>query len=182
VEEVGFRSTKLRTLTDHLVTIPNSTLVNDSIENIARRRTIRRLMNVTITYDTPRERIVAAVRAIRAILAEKDIRERIHPIVGFEEFSPRVFFNEYNADSLNIQVVYWYAPPDWWDYMEHCERVNFRIMEEFERLGVQFACPTRTLYLAGDTHRDLPIRRLADESQSGGGPFSREHARHGDAA
>jgi potassium-dependent mechanosensitive channel len=147
VEEVGFRCTKLRTANDHLVTIPNSTLINESIENVARRRTIRRLMNVTISYETPRATIAEAVEAIRDILDEKDIRERIHPIVGFEELPPRVFFNDYNADSLNIQVLYWYAPTDWWAYVEHCERVNYRIMEEFERLGVDFAFPSRTLYV-----------------------------------
>jgi small-conductance mechanosensitive channel len=147
VEDVGFRCTKLRTLTDHLVTIPNSTLVNESIENVARRRTIRRKMDITITYDTPRDKVAAAVQAIRDILQEKDIRERIHPIVGFEELTPRVFFNDFNAESLNILVIYWYAPSDWWAYLEHCERVNFRIMEEFARLGVEFAFPSRTVYL-----------------------------------
>jgi potassium-dependent mechanosensitive channel len=147
VEEVGFRCTKLRTMTDHLVTIPNSTLINESIENVARRRTIRRLMNVTITYDTPRDKVAEAVQAIRDILEEKDLRERIHPIVGFEELPPRVFFNDYNAESLNILVLYWYAPTDWWAYVEHSERINYRIMEEFERLGVEFAFPSRTLYV-----------------------------------
>jgi small-conductance mechanosensitive channel len=146
VEEVGFRCTKLRTASDHLITIPNSTLVNDSIENAARRRTIRRQWNLALACDTPRQHVAAAVQAVRDILAEKDIRERIHPIVGFEELSPRVYFNEFRPDSLVIQVQYWYAPPESWDYMEHAERVNLRIMEEFERLGVQFATPVRGLY------------------------------------
>jgi small-conductance mechanosensitive channel len=149
VEDVGFRCTKLRTATDHLITIPNSTLVNDSIENAARRRTIRRLWNITIPSDTPRDRVAAAVQAIRDVLAEKDIRERIHPIVGFEELPPRVFFSDFKPDGFNIQVLYWYAPPDHWAYMDHAERVNLRIMEEFERLGVDFATPTRTLLLSG---------------------------------
>jgi small-conductance mechanosensitive channel len=170
VEDVGFRCTRLRTLTDHLVTIPNSTLVNESIENVARRRTIRRLMNVTITYDTPREKVAAAVQAIRDILEEKDIRERIHPIVGFEEFPPRVFFNDYNAESLNILVVYWYAPTDWWAYVEHCERVNYRIMEEFARLEVEFAFPSRTVYV-----KHLEGRGPAFEP-SGNGNGSTAHA------
>jgi small-conductance mechanosensitive channel len=74
-------------------------------------------------------------------------RLRIHPIVGFEEFPPRVHFNDFNAESLNIVVFYWYAPVDWWAYMQHSERVNYRIMEEFERLGVEFAFPTQTIYL-----------------------------------
>jgi small-conductance mechanosensitive channel len=153
VEDVGFRCTKLRTQSDHLVTIPNSALVNESIENVDRRRTIRRQMNVQISYNTTREMIAAAVQAIRDILEEREIRERIHPIVGFEEFPPRVYFNDYNAESLNIQVVYWYAPVDSWAYMEHCERVNYRIMEEFERLGVEFAFPSRTVYVKKPNQR-----------------------------
>jgi small-conductance mechanosensitive channel len=147
VEEVGFRSTKLRTNDDHLVTIPNSTLVNDSIENVARRRTIRRLLNLPISAETSREKLAAAVQAIRALLEERGIRERIHPIVGFEELPPRVYFNDYNATSFNIQIVYWYAPPDWWEYMELCERINYRIMEEFDRLGVEFAFPSKAMHV-----------------------------------
>jgi small-conductance mechanosensitive channel len=147
VEDVGFRCTKLRTSSDHLLTIPNSTLVNESIENIDRRRTIRRKLNIAVTYNISRAALASAVDAIRKILEEKEIRERIHPIIGFEEFSPKVFFSEFAAESLNIQIVYWYAPADWWGYMEHCQRVNFRIMEEFERMGIDFAFPSKTAYV-----------------------------------
>lgn len=164
VEEVGFRCTKLRTLTDHLVTIPNSMLVNESIENIDRRRTIRRKMDITITYDTPRELVAEAVQTVRDILEEKGIRERIHPIVGLDEYPPRVFFNDFNAESLNIVVFYWYAPADRWAFMQHCEAVNFRIMEEFARLGVDFAFPSRTVYVKHDT-----------KSNSGSGNSSGSH-------
>jgi small-conductance mechanosensitive channel len=153
VEDVGFRCTKLRTQNDHLVTIPNSTLVNESIENVDRRRTIRRVMNIQVTYNVNRELLQAAVKAIRDILEEKEIRERIHPIVGFEEFPPRVHFTDYATESLTIQATYWYAPVDSWAYMEHCERVNYRIMEEFERLGVDFAFPSKTAYVKKPNQR-----------------------------
>lgn len=162
VEDVGFRCTKLRTSDDHLITIPNSTLVNDPIENTARRRTIRRQVNISITYDTPREKIASALQAIRDLLEEKGIRERIHPIVGFDEMGPRVHFNDFNAESLNLQITYWYAPPEGNEYLEHCERVNFRIMEEFERLGISFAFPSRTIYVAGEAHRPVTGRMFAD--------------------
>ena len=165
VEEVGFRSTKLRTSNDHLITIPNSTLVNDSIENVARRRTIRRTMNVAVSHETSREKLAAAVRAIREILDEKGIRERIHPIVGFEELSPRAYFNDYGAASFNIQVVYWYAPPDWWEYMDLCERVNYRIMEEFERLGVEFAFPSKPMHLTCDSPAN--VAKAIGQKQAG---------------
>jgi len=168
VEEVGFRSTRIRTLTDHVVMIPNASLVSESIENIERRRCVRRLLNVTITYDTPREKIIEAVQTIRNILEEDGIREPIHPVFGWDEYPPRVVFNEYNADSLNILVVYWYAPPDYWAYLLHAEKVNLRIFEEFERIGVEFAFPTQTLYLARDKRRDLAIEMLGGGGQATG--------------
>jgi MscS family membrane protein len=164
IEDVGFRCTKLRTLTDHLVTVPNSILINDAIENVGRRRTIRRIMNLGITYDTPRERITEAVEAIRAILEEPGIREPIHPMVGWDKFPPRAFFQDYLADNLNIFVIYWFAPADQWEYMAHAEKVNLRIFEEFERLGVSFAFPSRTVYLANDSARDLRMRLSKEDA------------------
>jgi MscS family membrane protein len=68
VEDVGFRSTRIRTLTGHLVTIPNEKVVNSSVENIGKRPHIRWLTNITITYDTPAERVEKAVTIIKDIL------------------------------------------------------------------------------------------------------------------
>jgi len=164
IEDVGFRCTKIRTLADHLVTVPNSNLINDTIENVGRRRTIRRMMNLGITYDTPRERITQTVNAIRELLEEPGIREPIHPMVGWDKFPPRVFFQDYLADNLNIFVIYWYAPADYWEYMAHAEKVNLRIFEEFERLGVSFAFPSRTVYLANDSARDLRMQLSKEDA------------------
>ncbi len=164
IEDVGYRCTKVRTITDHLVTIPNSALINESIENIGRRRMIRRTINLGITYDTPREKISATVAAIRELLEEPGLREPIHPILGWDKFPPRVFFNDYLADSLNIQINYWYAPADHWEFMEHAQKVNLRIFEAFERLGVSFAFPSRTVYLANDSAHDLRMRLLSDDA------------------
>jgi MscS family membrane protein len=160
IEEIGFRSTKVRTLEGHLVTIPNSAIVNEPIQNIGRRPYLRRIMNVTITYDTPRAKIEEAVQILRGILAEPGIREPIHPKIGLDDYPPRVYFNDYNADSLNILVIYWYAPPAYWDYLEHAQRLNLRIFEEFERAGIEFAFPTQTLHLSGDPKRRLVMEIL----------------------
>jgi len=162
IEEIGFQTTRLRTLTGHVVTIPNNKISSDAVENIGRRPTIRRIMNVTITYDTPKEKIEQGVQILRDILEEEGIREPIHPTINGDEFPPRVFFNDYNADSLNLFLIYWYAPPAWWDYMEHAHRLNLRIFEEFAKAGIEFAFPTQTLYLAGDPKRELAVKMLAE--------------------
>jgi MscS family membrane protein len=164
IEDVGFRCTKLRTSADHLVTIPNSALINDSIENVGRRRTIQRTLDLQVTYDTPRESVEAAVAAIRRVLAEPGIREPIHPVIGWEKQHPKVFFNDFNADSLNLQVAYHFAPPDQGAFNEHAQKVNFRICEEFERLGVAFAFPSRTVYLAGEGVRQIAARLKSSDA------------------
>ena len=167
VEEIGLRSTKVRTLEGNLMTVPNSNIVNDPVENLAVRPYIRRVMNLTITYDTPREKILEALHIVKGILEEPGIREPIHGKVKADELPPRVFFNNYNADSLNIFAVYWYMPPEYWDYMEHGQRVNLRIFEEFAKAGIEFAFPTQTLYLAGDPKRRLIVERLGGNGSGG---------------
>lgn len=157
IEEIGFRITRMRTLDGHLVTIPNGGITNDPIQNIGRRPYIRRIINVTITYDTPPEKIQQAVQIIKDILEEPGIKEPIHGRIGAEEFPPRVYFNDLNAASLNIFVIYWHFPPVYWDYMEHGEKFNKRLFEEYGKAGIEFAFPTQTLYLAGDPNRPLSV-------------------------
>jgi MscS family membrane protein len=163
VEQIGFRSTRVRTSTGHVVTIPNANFTSEAVENIGRRPTLRRTLNVTITYDTPREKIEQAVEILRGILDEEGLREPIRPVINGDELLPRVYFNEFNAESLNILVIYWYAPPAYWDYLDHAQRLNLRIFEEFEKAGIDFAFPTRTLHLAGDPKRELAVRCLKDD-------------------
>ena len=66
------------------------------------------------------------------------------------EFPPRVFFNEYNESSLNILAIYWYHPPEYWKYLEHAEHVNIDLFRRYNDSGIEFAFPTRTVYMAND--------------------------------
>ena len=159
VEEIGFRSTRVRTLTGHLVTVPNEKVATDSVENIGRRPSIRRLTNITITYDTSLDKVQKAVEIIREILEN---HEGMDP-----EFPPRVYFNEFNADSLNILMVYWYFPPDYWAYLELTQRINLEIMRRFEEEGIQFAFPTTTTYLAHDDRRPMQVQVSGELPLSG---------------
>ena len=96
-------------------------------------------------------------------MEEDGIREPIHQVINGSEAPPRVYFNDFNAESLNIFVIYWYAPPNYWDYMDHGQRLNLRIFEEFEKAGLEFAFPTQTLYLAGDPKRELAVKMLGQD-------------------
>jgi MscS family membrane protein len=71
------------------------------------------------------------------------------------ELPPRVFFNNLNADSLNILMIYWYHPADYRAYKEFTQKVNFQIIKQFNQEGIDFAFPTQTVYVAGDKKRPL---------------------------
>lgn len=149
VEEIGFRCTRLRTFQGHLISIPNEKMASVSVENIAQRPSIRRLTNITITYDTPPDKVERALSIIGETLKD---HEGMHL-----DYPPRVYFNEFNDTSLNIIMIYWYHPPVYWDFMEFSERVNLQIMRAFEAEGIEFAFPTTTTYLAQDDRRPLTI-------------------------
>ena len=144
VEEVGFRSTRIRTLQGHLVTIPNSVITNSTVENIGRRPFIRRRSNITITYGSGHTKAKKAVEIIKEVLAG------VPEVNTDPERLPRVYFNDFNDWSLNIYICYWVKPADYWLYHAVNERVNLEIMKRFETEQIEFAFPTQTLYVKKD--------------------------------
>ena len=152
VENVGFRSTRIRTLAGHLVTIPNEKLVNSSLENIGERPYIRWLTNIGITYDTPPDKVEKAVQILEKTLENHEGMK--------EDFPPRVFFNGFNDWSLNILVIAWYHPPDYWTFQAWLQKTCLEIMRGFEAEDIDFAFPSRTLYMANDDKRQLKLMML----------------------
>jgi MscS family membrane protein len=152
VENVGFRSTQIRTLTGHLVTIPNEKLVNSSVENIGERPYIRWLTDIGITYDTPPDKVEKAVNMIREILENHEGMK--------DDFPPRVFFNGFKDWSLNITVIVWYHPPNYWDFQAWLQKTCLEIMRRFEAEDIDFAFPSRTLYMANDDKRQLKLMMI----------------------
>ncbi len=144
VEEVGFRSTRVRTLEGHLVTIPNSVITNSIVKNIGRRPFIRRTSNITITYDSGLAKTERAVELIKEVLAN------VPEVNTDPKKPPRVYFSDFNDWSLNVYMSYWVKPANYWLYQEVNERVNLEIMKRFEAEKIEFAFPTQTLYVKKD--------------------------------
>jgi MscS family membrane protein len=119
------------------------------IENIGRRTFIRRQTNITLSYGTPPDKIEKAVDIIKDILQD---HEGMRP-----ELPPRVFFNEFNPDSLNIQLSYWYHPPKRWKSLAFDERVNLEIVQRFATEGIEFAFPTSTTYVTQKDGKSLQL-------------------------
>jgi len=144
VEQIGLRSTKIRMLNGALTSIPNEKMASLDVENIGRRDFIRRQTSIRLDYGTSAEQVERAVGIIRDVLQD---HEGIRP-----ELPPRVFFSEFNPDSLNIFVSYWYHPPKRWQSLAFDEQVNLEILRRFAAEGIRLAVPTSRTYLARDGH------------------------------
>jgi MscS family membrane protein len=140
VEEIGLRSTRMRLLDGNQVIVPNETMAQIDILNIGRRPHIRQISNIGIHVDTPAEKAREAVEIVREIM---DNHEGMDP-----EFPPRIYLNKFEVGWLNIFMVYWYHPPDFWAFNEFNNKANLQIMEAFERRGIRLAMPARTHYVA----------------------------------
>ena len=149
VESIGVRSTRLRTLDGHIVTIPNGELANKAVRNIAPRPYIKKSANTTLTYDTSPEKVQEAVDILQELLKDHEGLDPSYP--------PRVFFNDFNDVSLNVLVTFWYHPPDFWSFQAFNEKLNFEILRRFNDAGIEFAFPTQTVFLAGDPNRPLTV-------------------------
>jgi len=138
VEDVGFRSTRIRTFYDSLVTIPSSQLVNSTIDNFDRRhrREIKTVLG--LTYDTSPDKLEAFVRGVRELLdANPDVRKD-NIQVAFYDFGPH---------SLDIFVKCLLRAPDRLAELAERERIMLAIMDLAEAQGVRFAFPTQTLHV-----------------------------------
>jgi MscS family membrane protein len=143
IEDIGLRSTKIRLLTGHQATIPNDELARTDIENVGRRPYIRRIADIHIPLDTPRDKVERAVVVIRAALEN---HEGMAP-----EFPPRVYFFDFSTSSFIIRVIYWYNPPKYWDYLAFSEKFNFEVFRAFEERDIQFSLPARITHTSRES-------------------------------
>lgn len=140
VEAIGLRSTRIRNLDGHLVTVPNRTMANASLTNVSKRPNIKTVMNVGVTYDTPAEKIERAMEIIEEIF-------RPHPKTADLIIS----FNKFESSALNILVVHWWDSTDFKEYLLQFQKLNLELKRRFDAEGISFAFPSQTVYLRQDS-------------------------------
>jgi MscS family membrane protein len=139
VEEIGLRSTRIRTFAKTLVSIPNSVLANATVENHSLMPKRRIKMSVGVTYDTSGDQMREAVRRIEQMLRDNP---DIH-----QEFL-MVKFTAFGASSLDILVYCFSVTTDWVQHLQVRQDVQLSIMDILEDLGLEIAFPTQTVHLA----------------------------------
>ena len=136
VEAIGLRSTAVRSLDGHHVTIPNKLMGNAIITNITRRPTIKTEMNFGLTYDTPAEKVKRATLLLEEIF-------RAHPKTG----DLLISFNKFADSALNIFVVHVWNGTDAKQHFAEMQELNLQIKARFDAEKIEFAFPTQTVYV-----------------------------------
>lgn len=149
VEDIGFRSTRIRTWPKSVVSIPNKTVASVAIENWSKMPKRRVYQTVGVTYETTPDQMEQAVAAIREILQNEEGVDKEYIIVRFSEFA---------NSSLNMLVYYFTRGVAFADHLATKERVNLAIMRALENLGLSIAFPTQTVYFEGQVAKDLAKR------------------------
>ncbi|MCY4063513.1 MAG: mechanosensitive ion channel [Chloroflexi bacterium] len=138
VESVGVRATRVRQLDQALVTVPNNLLTNAAVLNRTRLEKRRLDATLNFTYSTSSEQLRAAVIAIRELLQNT---ENIDPE------SVIVHFVDFNASSLDVRIICQVLLADWREFTALKENVFLEIMGIVEDLGIDFAFPSRSVYI-----------------------------------
>jgi MscS family membrane protein len=138
VEEIGFRSTKIRTFYNSVISVPNAELAVKEVDNMGRRE-FRRVREVLgITYDTPPEKVEAFLEGIKNII-------KSNPYTRKDFF--HVYFNGYGDSSLNILLYFFLKVPDWSNELAEKQNVLISVLRLAKELDISFAFPTQTIHI-----------------------------------
>lgn len=134
VEEVGLRSSRIRTLEGRLVTIPNAQFNDNAVENVTREPTRKVVNNLGLTYDTTPERMELAISILNELVDKNDDVEE----------NRITSFNTWGDFSLGILFIYYIKPEA--DILEVQSQMNLELLKRFNAEGLEFAFPTQTIY------------------------------------
>ncbi len=153
VEEIGLRSTRIRTFAKTVVSVPNQTLANATVENhsLMPKRRVKQVVGVT--YDTRPDQMRELVRRVEELL-------RGHPDVH-QEFM-LVKFTDFGPSSLDLLIYYFTATTDWERHLAVRQEINLAVMDIVAELGLSIAFPTQTVHLRPEA--PLEIRRREGEA------------------
>jgi len=135
VEEIGIRSSRIRTLSGSLVTIPNSIFINNSVENVALEPTRKIMIRLGLTYGTSPDQLNRGMEILKEIVADHQ---------NMVTDTPVVFLENFGDFALVILFIYYIRKEA--DIPETQSTINLEILQRFEQEGLDFAFPTQTIY------------------------------------
>ncbi|MCX2741802.1 mechanosensitive ion channel family protein [Pontibacter anaerobius] len=139
VDKIGVKTTRVKSLSGEQLVFANSDLTNSRIHNYKQMQQRRVVFKLGVIYQTTYEQLEAIPVLLRKIVEEQEP-------VRFD----RAHFASYGDSSLDFEVVYYVLSSDYNKYMDVQQRINLRIFKEFQQRGIEFAYPTRTLFMVNE--------------------------------
>jgi len=136
VEHIGLKTTRIRSLSGEQLIFSNTDLLKSRIRNYKRMAERRVVFALGVTYQTAADKLEKIPGMIRTMIEAQELTR-------FD----RAHFKEYGNFSLNFEIVYWIATPDYNSYMDTQQTINLMIYRRFAEEGIEFAYPTQTLFL-----------------------------------
>ena len=136
VEHIGMRTTRVRSLSGEQLIFSNDDLLSSRIRNYKRMHERRALFRFGVTYQTPRDQLAAIPEMVREIIES-------HDDTRFD----RAHFAGFGDSALDFEVVYYMLVPDYNTFMDTQQAINLELIGRFEELGIDFAYPTRTVFV-----------------------------------
>lgn len=138
LEHIGLKTSRLRSLDGEQIIMPNSHLTGSRIKNYKRMKRRRICFQIGVTYSTSFEKL----QRIPAMVTEVVTQQQ-------QTTMDRVHFFQFGDSSLDFEIVYYVESPDYNEYMDIQQAINLEIVKRFEDANIEFAFPTRTLFMAG---------------------------------
>jgi MscS family membrane protein len=154
VEDIGLRSTRVRTLERSLVTIPNAEFASMQVDNYSRRDRFWYHPAIGLRYETSPDQLRYVLVAARELLYA-------HPRV--DPSPARIRFTGFGASSLDLEIFAYVRARDYDDFLEVAEDLNLRLMDVVARAGTGFAFPSQTVYVRPDAGLDADTGKRAQE-------------------
>lgn len=149
VIEVGFRTTRIRTFYNSILTLPNSRLLDSAVDNMGAREFRRWKTTLGVEYGTSPEQIEAFCEGVRELI-------RRHPNTRKDYF--QVYANEFGDSAIEILLNVFFEAQDWPEELSYRHRLLLDIFRLAATLGISIAFPSQTVYLRNDeaSHRPMP--------------------------
>ena len=152
VEDISFRSTRIRTFYNSLITLPNANFITNSVDNLGKRRYRRLSTKLGITYQTPANKVEGFCEGIRELV-------RLHPYMRKDYY--QVYFNGYTDSALEILVYVFWETPDWNTELREKHRFLLDILRLAREMEIEFAYPTQTIFMQ-DLQEQTPASQETD--------------------
>ncbi|NRA62864.1 MAG: mechanosensitive ion channel family protein [Pseudobacteriovorax sp.] len=156
VEDIGLRSTRIRTMNRSVLTVPNREFSQMTLENLSKRDKMKFECDIGVRYETSADQLRYLLGEMRKLLIS-------HPMVLHDD-RLRVRFSRFGDYSLDINVFCHIGTVRWYDYLAIREDLLLRMMECIEEAGASFAFPSRTVYAATSQPHDLEIQAQKEKT------------------